>query len=366
MKVLYLTYGKQSNVIRYLGNALETKGMEIDTFNVASSISYRHSKFKIPSFKPMNISNTLLAVFRYRKNWKMFFLRTSYAFRIMTHIAEKHIQKNIGKYDAILQSGVIFAPSFKNLSIPYFPYIDHTYQISKKYSQVADLPDYSLCASRKWEAMERDVYEKASKIFTMSNFVKNSLINDYNIPTEKIVVVGAGPNFFQLPVLENKNYDGKTILFVGVEFKRKGGYILLEAFQIVRKWIKDAKLIIIGSNPGIQENGVEIKGRLEYQDLLHVYEKASVFALPSLREPFGLSFLEAMAYQLPCIGTNIEAIPEIVDDGKSGFVVPIMNSKVLAEKIILLLSNKELMTKMGEEVCCKVRERFNWCKVAEK
>ena len=97
-----------------------------------------------------------------------------------------------------------------------------------------------------------------------------------------------------------------------------------------------------------------------------LYRQASLFVLPTLREAFGLSFLEAMAHQLPCIGTNIQAIPEIIDNEKTGFTVPILDETKLAEKIILLLKDEKLMKKMGDEGYNKIKEYFNWNLVASR
>jgi glycosyltransferase involved in cell wall biosynthesis len=97
-----------------------------------------------------------------------------------------------------------------------------------------------------------------------------------------------------------------------------------------------------------------------------LYLEASVFALPTLREAFGLAFLEAMAYKLPCIGTNLEAIPEIIDDGHTGFLIERYDAKLLAQKLILLLKDTNLAKTMGERGYQKVITNFGWDIVAEK
>ena len=95
-----------------------------------------------------------------------------------------------------------------------------------------------------------------------------------------------------------------------------------------------------------------------------IYRNASIFVLPTVREPFGLAFLEAMAYTLPCIGTDIEAVPEIIDDGKTGFVIPVNDYKILAERIIYLLNNPEIADNMGSVGQQKITSFYNWERVA--
>ncbi len=368
MRILYLTYGTQSGVITNLCKALSRQGVHVTVFNVAENLRYRMIKSKFPSLAPHNLLNIALAFLQYKNNWKRYFKRTEYAFKFMTKEAQKYIKANHNKFDMVMQSGVLFSSSFEQLDIPYCLYLDHTHAISKKYPPINGLPN-SQCATRKWELLEKQVYEATNCIFTMSQFVKDSLINDYGISQDKIKVIGAGPNLNYFPDFNNKQYDGKTILFIGKDFYGKGGKIMLEAFQMVRKKIPNTRLIIIGDPKEklpIYQEGVEIKGFINSKDIGEFYQEASIFALPTLREAFGLVFLEAMAYGLPCIGTDIEAIPEIIENGKTGFTVPILDSKKLAEKIIILLSDKGLMKKMGKEGRCKVMEIFNWGKVAEK
>jgi len=92
--------------------------------------------------------------------------------------------------------------------------------------------------------------------------------------------------------------------------------------------------MIVGPANEIKGKGVEYKGPVLPSDMPEIYRKASIFVLPTLREPFGLAFLEAMSFGLPCIGTDIEAIPEIIDNEKDGFIVPKFNANKLAGKII--------------------------------
>jgi len=364
MKILYLIYGPQSGVINSLCNALIRKGMIVDQINIAKLMDYQYKKY-IPSLNPKATFNILLSILQFRRNWRRHFLFTTFAFKKMSRYAEDILNKIGDNYDIILQSGVLFSPSIRSLSRKkYVLYIDHTYKITKNYPKFKELPDPPYVTTE-WEILETKAYQNAIKIFTMSHNVKNSLIFDYNIKPDKVNVVGAGPNF-NIPKIKNKVYDSKKILFVGTNFLAKGGKILLQAFKIIQKEIPQAKLTIVGCSPKIRQEGVIVKGYLPTSKLISEYESASLFVLPTFREAFGISFLEAMAYKLPCIGTNIEAIPEIIDDGITGFIVPVNNFLKLAEKIIVVLTNKSLMKKMGEAGYQKVKKYYNWDLVADR
>jgi glycosyltransferase involved in cell wall biosynthesis len=202
-------------------------------------------------------------------------------------------------------------------------------------------------------------------IFTVSDHTKNAIINDYGIAKEKVVTIYNGVNLKELPSVE-KDCNNRTILFVGIEFERKGGPTLVRAFKEVKKEIKDAKMVIIGSKPPINDKDIIVKGYISRNELLQLYKDASVFAMPSICEPFGIAFLEAMAYKTPCIGSTADAMPEIIEDGGTGFLVSPNDYKQLADKLILLLENEHLMKRMGEEGRKRVEKHFTWDLVVDR
>lgn len=365
MKILYLTYGPQSNVIRYLSQALLKKGFTVEQFNAADGLSYRHKKWRIPSFKPTNMLNSILAMVQFVGNWKVYFYRTLFAFRLMTRNCELKLKKSWIDYDLVFQSGVIFAPSFKPLPIPHVLYIDHTYAITKRYKAIKGLRK-PLRVSSRWERMEKQVYSNASLILTMSSFVKDSLIVDYGIEPHKIAVVGAGPNVEIQPGPWHKRFDTRTVLFVGKDFRRKGGDVLLKAFELVKEEIKDAKLVIAGESRESKEGDVLFKGLVEPAQIGQLYSQASCFVLPSFWEPFGISFLEAMAYKLPCVGTDTEAMPEIIKKGETGLLVSVGDAYKLAESIISVLRDESVARQMGEAGYRRIQTYFNWDGVGDR
>ncbi|MFC1668271.1 glycosyltransferase family 4 protein [Chlamydiota bacterium] len=366
MKVLFIMYGRHNDVSINLTKSMNKKGILVDTFNVNNIVTFRCKNFKFPSLKPRNMINSVLSIVKYGKNWKNYFNRTTYAFCLMSKAVDKYIRQVKERYDIVLQWGGLFSASLnKKGSLPYILYLDHTYAISKRYPHIPGLLDPPI-QDKKWEMREREIYEKADKIFTMSNFVKNSLIHDYHIPSKKIIVVGLGANVNPLLSTKRKKYDNKKILFVGIEFNRKGGEVLLDAFSIVKKVIRDATLIIVGCNLNISQEGIEVRGFVSQDKMAKIYEEVSLFVLPSIRDHSPHVLLEAMSYKLPCIATNVEAIPEIIVDGKTGIIVPAMDSMILAEKIIFILQYEEHMSRMGEEGYKRVKESFNWDLVASR
>jgi glycosyltransferase involved in cell wall biosynthesis len=219
---------------------------------------------------------------------------------------------------------------------------------------------------------EKKVFGELDYIFTFSEWLRQSFINDFNIPPNKIFSVGAGANIPIPEINEKREFDCATILFIGIDFERKGGKILIEAFHRVKKEIPAARLVIIGPTFNTLPDGAECLGYISKNTpegltrLKQAYMNASVFVMPSLYEPFGIVFLEAMAHGLPCIGTDNCAMPEIIKHGETGFLVPSGDYKSLAERIIELLKEPVLAKKMGDYGHKKVIENFTWDCVANR
>jgi glycosyltransferase involved in cell wall biosynthesis len=316
----------------------------------------------IPSFS--------LDVSEWRNNAAVFYEKmhkSPWVFLKRTKFCKNIIKQLEGKIDLILQFYGMFMPTddFKSLNIPYVVFNDYSMKLAEKYSPW--LPFNSQL--KRWYELETTLYKNSSFNFTWSENTRQSLIRDYGVNENKVIVTERGIKLNKV-LCEKQNFDNKIVLFVGNDFRRKGGFVLLEAFKKVSKVIPDAKLIIVGPRKEalkVNDVGIEILGKIDNQEqLISLYEQASIFVMPSLCEPFGLVFLEAMAYKLPCIGTNVDAMPEIIEDGKTGFIVPPGNPIILAEKIISLLNSQRLMQEMGEAGYARLTEKFNWDKAIEK
>ena len=119
------------------------------------------------------------------------------------------------------------------------------------------------------------------------------------------------------------------------------------------------------SAPAALPPGATFHGLLGREALARLYATASIFALPTRREAFGLSFVEAMAFGLPAIGSRIEAIPEIIADGETGLLVPPGDPAALAEAISTLLGDPARARRMGAAGRARVAGRFSWRLAAE-
>jgi len=194
------------------------------------------------------------------------------------------------------------------------------------------------------------------------------------ISQKKIAVIpyGVDLNTFKFST-PPKNYD---ILFVGNLIERKGLDYLIRAMLKIKKEFPDAKLHIVGDGPQrirlealserlrLQRN-VIFHGRVNKDGLLHGYKNCRVFCHPSLSEGFCHVILEAMASGRPVVSTKTFGSC-MVEDGKTGFLVPIRDVDSLAEKILDLLNDYELTVKMALNAREKVEKEYDLVKMIEK
>jgi glycosyltransferase involved in cell wall biosynthesis len=226
-------------------------------------------------------------------------------------------------------------------------------------------------------AYERKIYEGMSLLFVMSEYLRESFINDFGLPEERVLTVGAGVNLRAVPPhYPNKNCDGCEILFMGVDFERKGGWTLLEAFRGVREGLGRGMLHIVGpaslAIPPRLRAGVRFHGFLDREEpaqrslMNAIFRRCCLFVMPSFYEPFGVAPLEAMVHQIPCLVTNRWALREMVTPGVNGELVECGKVDELESKMLALLSDPERLLRMGENAREKVLRYYTWEGVVQR
>ena len=214
-----------------------------------------------------------------------------------------------------------------------------------------------------WRRREGTTYRGASTVAACSEAVARSVLGDYGIPRQRVQVVGAGADV--VPPRVERRDDGRTLLFAGREFEHEGGRILVEAFRRLRRRRPRAVLRIAGPPAALDlPPGAEQLGRVPRSDLPRLLAEATAFVLPTLREPCELAYLDAMACAVPCIGTRVGAVPEIVEDGRTGLLVPPADPGALAAAMERLLDEPALARGLGERGRERVLARFTWSHVA--
>jgi glycosyltransferase involved in cell wall biosynthesis len=219
---------------------------------------------------------------------------------------------------------------------------------------------------------ERRLYDRVDLIFCMSEQLRRSFLDDFGQAPEKVVTVGAGAN---VAVAEPpaREWSPPRFLFVGKQWERKGGPVVLRAFARLQDEIPDARLTIVGPTElSVDVPGVEVVGRVTADGgsgpgrMAALYADATTFVMPSLYEPLGVAVLEAMAAGLPCIGSTGGALPELIDEGVTGYLVPPGDEDALLERMRELARSADLCRSLGEAGAARYRERFTWDSVADR
>jgi glycosyltransferase involved in cell wall biosynthesis len=289
------------------------------------------------------------------------FYRTPYIFRKIRELVRTRLAGRTGEFAFSVQTQSLYDASIPGL--PHFVYTDHTHLANLSYP---GFPHDQIFA-REWIDLEQEIYRHARHVFVMSDHVRHSLIDDYAHDPARATCVYAGSNVDPTPVaLANENYTNQAVLFVGIDWERKGGPTLLAAFERVAERLPRARLVIIGSTPYTAHARIEVLGRVPREEVKRRLTEASVFCLPTRAEPFGIAVVEAFHHRLPVVASNIGAMPDLVRDGESGRLVPPDDPAALADALTALLEDPALCRRFGERGHEIAREHYSWDAVGDK
>ena len=288
-----------------------------------------------------------------RARVRHYFFTTPYIFKLIKALASDYLTKDDYAFSFQIQS--LFDASVKGL--PHFVYTDHTALANLSY------PDFNSheLYTNSWLELEKTIYQNAAIIFTRSTNISRSLIEQYACNPDQIMCVYAGSNAnVSNERVNHSKYARKNILFVGRDWKRKGGPELVKAFKAVLKVHPDAQLTIVGCSPKLDVPNCNVVGQIPINQASGYYKNGSIFCMPTKREPFGIVFIEAMRHKLPIVATNIGAIPDFVKEGDNGYLVKPGNIDQLAKTLIDLLGQPDKCQAFGMKGYQIATEKYTW------
>jgi glycosyltransferase involved in cell wall biosynthesis len=219
--------------------------------------------------------------------------------------------------------------------------------------------------------MNRRAFHAAAALVPWSEWARRSLIDEYGVDPARIRVLapGAAPEFFALgrqraeaaPVAQRpSNSDGPVrILFVGGDWARKGGPVLLEALAGLPAGSWRLDVVTRDLVPKVPEVTVHHGVGPNSPELLRLFGEADLFVLPSLGECLAVALMEATAAGLPVITTDVGALGEAVSPAETGLVVPPKDVRALREALSFLLSDPSRRLSMGRAGHDLARQRFD-------
>jgi glycosyltransferase involved in cell wall biosynthesis len=234
-----------------------------------------------------------------------------------------------------------------------------------------------------FDARQRKVYGAAVACCTASHWTAESLVADYGLPEAKVHVVGFGPNHEPAtapddgpaadgppgPAPAGPPEAAPRFLFVGREWERKHGPVVLRAFARLRDERPDATLDVVGGHPPLRVAGVTGHGALRLDrpgdaaQVRDLFAAATCFVMPSAVEPFGVVYVEAAAAGVPSIATSVGGPGTIVTEG-TGLLVPPGDEAALLDAM-RTLADPAVARRMG--AAARERSRlFTWELVAAR
>lgn len=226
--------------------------------------------------------------------------------------------------------------------------------------------------------MQHLVVRMMDRVITVSESAAEETRNAFRIPREKLRVIYNGIDLDMFRGLDGERKErGRLIVVANSSDRKKGVVYLLRALQLLREEM-DVKLTIVDRGAPDNEytpalvrrygldSSVTFTGRLSIEELVRHYVRAEVAVVPSLYEGFSIPAAEAMACSVPLVATTAGALTEVVENEKSGILVPPRDANALAKAISRLLKDESLRRAMGAEGRRRVENNFTWEKAARK
>lgn len=250
--------------------------------------------------------------------------------------------------------------------------------------------------------VEKTAIEMADAIIAVSNETKEDVLKHFSVDENKIKVIYNGINLEEYQTttatstLEkyNINPDKPIVLFVGRITRQKGIIHLVNAIKYIDE---DTQIVLCAGAPDTKEiakemevsvaavqktrkNVIWIDEMLPKKEVIQLYSHANVFCCPSIYEPFGIINIEAMACKTAVVASAVGGIKEVVIDGETGILVPVVQqkqapfepedpdqfSKDLANGINNVIADKNLQQKMEINGRKRVEEHFSWSSIAKQ
>lgn len=256
---------------------------------------------------------------------------------------------------------ILIDSTFEQFLVPWF---DDRYKDCPRYMRVL----FSL------EMKRRNTYYRKSlanidHFFVTSDWVKNSLVGSYGVRADKVTTCYTGRGkIANVPV--GRDYSRPKILFVARHnYINKGASLLLEAFRLIKGKHKHAELVIVGPNredlaiPHDEEN-VVVHGFLEWSELEELFNTSTLFVMPSLYEPYGLVYLEAMGCGTPVICSSNGGMASIVREQDCGWTLDTRDPISLSMILDAALSNPEGCMIKGMNGQKFVESKCSWTRCA--
>ena len=227
--------------------------------------------------------------------------------------------------------------------------------------------------------IERRVLDASDRIITDSEFARRQLADELGLRTDHVSVVycGVGPKYTPMPkdpaLLKRYGLEGRQVLLcLGPLIHRKNPFFLVKAFAEIRRAAPGSvALVWVGAGPlraeltalvgklGLDDS-VVFTGYVPEAEKVATLNLADVFVFPSLLEGFPLAPQEAMSCGKPVVAFRVASLGEMVDDGKTGFLVARNDRGAFVDRVLALLRGRDLLARFGAASAERIDRNFRW------
>lgn len=314
---------------------------------------------------------------RFLNNVSIKLFKKSYAYEHSTLLAWSYariIKKKLKEEDFDL----IFAPvastelALLPTDIPIIYTADATFLLISNY-----YPDYFQgqlqISLEEGNYIEQSAINKANLLLYPSKWAAESALKDYGADKSKVKVIPYGANMDRQPsretILSKKKSDKLNLLFLGVDWERKGGEIAFETFLELKKTGIETILTVCGCTPPPEFSNEDMvvipfldkNDPKQYNKLEELFFKSHFLILPSRTEAYGVVFCEANAYGLPAITTDTGGIPGVIETGRNGYMLPLKaRGREYAELIREIYEDKKKYHQLIQTCRDTFEEKLNW------
>ena len=277
--------------------------------------------------------------------------------------------------DAVLAVTSLVAAALGPLAIPLASWDDATNAALMDY-----YPDFQRMAPvsrRQSDALGRRAAESVSLAIYASDWAAESARASYGLSADRVAVVPFGANVERMPTRESvdaaiaeRPIDRCRLLWVGVDWERKGGRLAVSIAQTLHDAGVAVELTVVGCAPAARDalpTWVRVEGFISKRNaggearLAALFARSHFFVLPSVAEAYGLVYAEAAAFGVPAVGVRTGGVPTIVVDDETGLLEePDAGAERYAARMLALLRDRASYERMARAARRRAEQRLNW------
>ncbi len=230
-----------------------------------------------------------------------------------------------------------------------------------------------------WERYAHEYIRKhSSQLLVHGENLRELLVREYGVPAEKANSIPIGPHnvdAFTMHMRKQVKNEGPVVMFFGRILTYKGLEYLIKAEPLISAAVPDVRIVIAGKGDdmgkyeammGNRERFLVYNHHISYDEGALLFQRCSVIALPYVEASQSGVVSTAYGFKKPVVVTNVGSIPEIVDHGVTGLIVPPHDPAALAEAIISMLKDPALAKRMGENGHKKLYSDMSWDNVVSR